>query len=89
MKLGTFWVASLLLVGPGCDSILGGCDEQERIVELVGWVPGNRLDSLGYELNRSFLRLYETSGWDCGRTEPVRNAFGTQIGTRYTCTKCE
>lgn len=81
------WLVALTVL-MGCDSIVG-CDEQERVVELVSWAPGNRLDSLRFELDRSFLRQYENTGWDCGRTEPIRNAFGSEIGTRYNCTKCE
>ncbi len=62
----------------GCD--IFGCDNKIRVYELV---PGE----IGYDFEKALKDESERQGYECVG-EPIRNAFGGRIGTRYTCTKC-
>lgn len=57
------------------------CREKTRFVEIEwgAWDEG---------IDQSLLDSYQSAGWDCS-SEPLRNAFGTQFGLRWTCTKCD
>lgn len=62
----------------GCDVF--GCDPKTRTYELV---PGE----IGYDFLKGLKEETERQGFHCDG-QPIRNGAGTQIGTRYTCTKC-
>lgn len=73
-------LAVLLVGGTGCDS-LAGCDEDVQRFEAT-------YDDTFYDFYRdTILPRWEEQGYDCD-SEPLRNAFGTRIGTRWTCTGC-
>lgn len=74
-------LVAALAVGPaGCDS-LAGCDEDVQRFEAT-------YDEIGYDFYRDTLvPQWESRGYDCD-SEPLRNAFGTRIGTRWVCTGC-
>lgn len=63
----------------GCG--ITGCDETTQVVEIV------ESDVL-VDSWRARLADLRERGFECA-SEPIRNAFGNQIGTRYTCTGCD
>ena len=72
---------AILLVGlAGCDS-LSGCDEDTRIFEGL-------YDGFHDSYRDIIVPAWEERGYDCV-SESIRNAFGTRIGTKWTCTGCE
>jgi hypothetical protein len=81
---GVLNIAAVLVAGAvlvtGCGAITG-CKEDTQTVD-VEW------GSAFYDAQLSILRAWEGRGYDC-RGSAIRNAFGRQIGTTYTCTKCD
>lgn len=64
----------------GCGAITG-CKEDTQTVDV-------EFGSAFYDAQLSILRAWEGRGYDC-RGTAIRNAFGRQIGTTYTCSKCD
>lgn len=75
-------VAAMLLAGPAaCENPFGGCEERTQIVEVV-W--GDSFE----EVREAMLARLKADGWKC-HSEAIRNAFGTEIGVKHTCTICD
>jgi hypothetical protein len=67
--------------GTGCD-LLSPCTNREKFVDLI-------YDDLLYDKRRAWMEHdIAHSGWDCLEHETIRNALGSDIGTRYRCTVC-
>lgn len=74
--------AAAALTGSGATTGCDRCKERTENVEVFDSDP-NRTLSL------AALKRHRDNGWDCGKTEPIRNAFGGEIGTRCRCTICD
>jgi hypothetical protein len=72
-------IAVTLLLG-GCSSIFGDCEEDRQSVDVMY--------GSTYDLSLSFVRAYESRGYDCSSTS-IRTGNGTEIGREYVCTKCD
>lgn len=72
-------MAALCLLA-GCNHVVG-CDAKTETVELVPSDPF-------YAQWQAALASFQQNGWKCDSGTPIRNAFGSQIGTRYVCTIC-
>lgn len=80
MRIRHVVAALSLLVLPGCE-LLNPCEEQREVLEIL-------YDDPFYEVKNSLLDGYLDGGYDCS-SEGIRNAFGDQIGTKWTCTRCD
>lgn len=67
-----------LLAGCG---ILSPCEERAAIHEVV-------FGHIAEDFQRDAVQIARNDGWVCV-AEPLRNAFGRQIGQRYSCSICE
>lgn len=79
-----FALAATIFLGPvttGC-GILGSCDADPITFELVPSDPDNFIDQSYFDA------LVDDPEWDCQFEADIRNAFGTKIGERWTCTAC-
>lgn len=84
MNRSTIFIMMVLalatLGSTGCSDPTG-CDIQTKTIELV-W--GDDLVNGMKELQLEWAR---EDGYDC-ESEPLRNAFGREIGERWICTRC-
>jgi len=74
-------VALLLLFGCSDSATEPKCVERTEIIEVV-WT------DLYPEFYAGQVEKLKSEGWVC-IDQPIRNAEGTQIGKRYTCTICD
>lgn len=59
----------------------GDCQMRTQTVELV---PGDAF----FNVQLTLLEQYQKTGYDCSSVA-IRDGQGREIGSRYTCTKCD
>lgn len=75
------WLVLVACLWACSDSTGPKCTERTETIE-VEW------GSLMEDVQEQLVEVFRAEGWTC-RSQPLRNAFGTQIGLVYTCTICD
>lgn len=68
----------LLVLVIGCKA---DCSDTTRTVDIV---PGDAF----FNTNVALLNAYQKNGYDC-QGKSIRDSSGREVGTSYTCTKCD
>lgn len=76
MRLLTLALALLV----GC-SATDPCTEARQVVDVRFGEPEHTIGEIALESTIA-------AGYSCNSSEPLNNAFGNRIGTRYICERC-